>query len=328
MWIAIGVIGLTITASIIYLACLDGNFVVKRSRDIDAPIDTVFAVITDFKSWPYWSPWLMHEPGADIFYSDNYQAEGGYYEWSGKVVGVGKMSHISFTPDTRINQQIDFIKPFKSTNQVNWYLENLPSGTKVSWAMIGKMPFLFRFMTKNMEPMIGRDYELGLALLSGYLNDLSGHPKISFHGNDTLEGFSYWGIGLNGNLRQLETSRKSSIDSLEAAANGLSGLPLTFHHKLDAAQVEYQVEFALPVATSTPQSSYSLRKFDGGRYFKMTLRGSYEFLPLSWYALQSHCRMHKIKLDPNRASLEIYRTDPAQVEYSNDITTDLYIAIK
>lgn len=270
----------------------------------------------------------MHEPGADIVYSDDYQAEGGYYEWSGEVVGAGKMTHLSFTADSRINQQIDFIKPFKSTNQVNWHFESLPSGTKVSWAMIGKMPFLFRFMAKNMEPMIGRDYELGLALLSGYLNAQAEHPGISFHGSANLEGFTYWGIGLTGNLRQLESSRKSSIDSLEAAAEGHAGLPLTFHHKLDPEQIDYQVEFALPVANSAPPSSYSLRKFDGGRYFKLTLRGSYQFLPLGWYALHSHCRMHKIKLDPGRASLEIYQSGPEQVEHKNDITTDLYIAIK
>ena len=42
--------------------------------------------------------------------------------------------------------------------------------------MSGKMPFLFRFMAKRMEPMIGRDFELGLALLGGYLNAAIPHP--------------------------------------------------------------------------------------------------------------------------------------------------------
>ena len=50
-------------------------------------------------------------------------------------------------------------------NQVDWEFENSGDSTLVSWEMSGKMPFLFRFMAKRMEPMLARDYELGLALL-------------------------------------------------------------------------------------------------------------------------------------------------------------------
>jgi len=77
-----------------------------------------------------------------------------------------------------------------------------------------------------------------------------------------------------------------------------------------------------------PDSNYTRRAFTGGRYFKMTLHGDHRFLPLAWYALSSHCRMHKIKLDKTRPSIEIYHDNPVECEHSNQISTVLYIAIK
>ena len=68
MWIIIGVIVAALLGALIYIATLDGNFRVKRSLEIAAPLDSVFAAIVDFKTWPEWSPWLMHEPDAKIIW--------------------------------------------------------------------------------------------------------------------------------------------------------------------------------------------------------------------------------------------------------------------
>ncbi|MBV2090223.1 MAG: polyketide cyclase, partial [Candidatus Thiodiazotropha sp. (ex Ctena orbiculata)] len=47
---------------LIYLSTLKGEFVVSRSLAIGVAKEEVFEKIKDFKSWPEWSPWLMHEP--------------------------------------------------------------------------------------------------------------------------------------------------------------------------------------------------------------------------------------------------------------------------
>lgn len=328
MWIILGIIVAILLAVLIFLARLEGNYSVKRSLEIEAPTEAVFAAIVDFKTWPEWSPWLMHEAKTKITYSDNYQDEGGYYSWDGKVVGAGKLSHIDINPTTSISQQIEFIRPFKSVNQVTWEFENRGEKTFVSWTMAGSMPFPFRFMTKQMEPRIGRDYELGLALLNGYMNAAASHPELAFIGSEELENFSYWAIPCNGNLRQLEAARQSSIVSLETAANGISGLALTLYHHFDPLVSHYRAEIAIPISDGTPASNYTRREFIGGRYFKMTLRGDLRFLPLGWYALFSHCRMHKHKFDKSRAALEIYLDDVTQVGDGNQFTTALYLPIK
>ncbi len=328
MWIAVAILVTLILAGLGYLASLPGDYRVRRSLEIEAPLEGAFGAVVDFRTWPDWSPWLMHEPDAQLEYSDDPQQQGGYYTWDGKRVGAGRLTHMEIHEGRRIQQEIEFLRPFKSISEVNWEFEAAGDNTRVSWEMVGRMPFLFRFMTRRMEPMIGRDYDLGLALLNGFLNPKAEHPRLEFNGEETLEDFGYWAVPFRGNLRQLETTRKSAIDALQAAADGKAGLPLTLYRNLDPMAVDYQAEIALPIADQTPRSNYTRRSFSGGRYFKLVQQGPHRFLPLGWYALFSHCKMHGIKRDKARPALEIYYDDPAQSTDTNAVRTALYLPIR
>ena len=328
MWIALGIVTSILLAALIYLAILDGSFGVKRSLEIAAPADSVFAAVRDLKSWPEWSPWLLHEPDADIIYSENYQAEGGSYSWDGQLIGAGKLTQVELKPTTGISLKIEFLRPFKSVSQIGWEFEPRGNNTLVNWTMNGRMPFLFRFMATRMEPMIGRDYDLGLALLSGYMNAAAPHPEITFIGSEDLQDFSYWAIPCNGNLRQLEAARRTSIDVLRSAAAGSAGLALTLYHKFDPTGSHYQAEIAVPISDTTPESNYQRHDFTGGHYLKMTLRGDLHFLPLGWHALNSHSCLHKLKFDKLRPALEIYHDEPTPGVDSNQVTTALYLPVK
>jgi hypothetical protein len=327
MWI-LAALAVAVLAPLIYLACLKGGFNLRRSLEVEAPIEQVFAAVLDLKSWPQWSPWLLHEADAELIYSDDYLAEGGYYSWTGKVVGAGKLTHLEIRPKRSIHQQIEFLKPFKSVNRVDWEFEKLGDRTLVSWEMSGKLPFLFRFMAKTMEPMIARDYDLGLALLGGYLNRAMAHPVLAILDPEELAGFAYWAIPCHGNLRQLEAARRSSIETLRGNAAARIGLSLMLYHRFDPYATQFQAEIAVPVADNPPASNYRQHRFEGGQYIKMTLQGDLRFLPLGWHALTSHCRLHKLKIEPKRPALEIYGDDPDAAIDGNQTTTTLYLPIK
>jgi hypothetical protein len=328
MLIALGIIVGLVIVALIYLASLDGNYRVRRGLQIDAPVKAVFAAIRDFKTWPEWNPWLLHEPDTEIVYSENCHQEGGFYRWDGKLVGAGRLTHLRINPESSIDQQIEFIRPFKSRNQVNWYFENKNGSTIVEWEMIGSLPFLFRFMRNRIEPMISKDYDLGLALLSGYLLPELPHPSILFCGMESLDNFQYWSIPFSGNLREMQAIRKSGLIALESAAGENAGLSLTIYSEIDWQQLHYRGEIAIPVTESSSESNYIIRQFGGGNYYKLMVQGDHQFLPLAWYAAFSHCRMHKIKLDKSRPSLEIYHDNPESIEDSNRIKTILYVSIK
>ena len=317
-----------LAAGLLYLTCIERSFRISRSLEIEAPLESVFAAVLDLKSWPLWSPWLLHEADAELSFSDDYRSEGGHYSWDGKLVGAGTLTHEAIMPGRSIQQQIEFLRPFKSVNEVRWDFEQRGESTLVSWEISGQVPLLFRLMAKRMEPMIGRDYELGLAMLGGYLNNEMPHPQLAFNGREDLQSFNYRAIPCNGNLRQLESARRGSIETLRASTTDSVGMSLTLYHQFDPLATDYRAEFAIPISDNAPESNYSSRSFDGGHYFKMTLRGDLKFLPLAWSALGRHCRMHGIKVDPSRPALEIYQNDPGKISNSNEVVTSLYLPIK
>ena len=60
----------------------------------------------------------------------------------------------------------------------------------------------------------------------------------------------------------------------------------------------------------------------------MTLHGDLVFLPLAWYALVSHCRLHRIRREASRPALEIYHQDPAETTVDDVPASTLYLPIK
>ena len=91
MWILAGLIASLLLAVLIYLASQNGRFHVLRSLEIDATVESVYAAVLDLKSWPLWSPWLMHEAGARLDYSETVDAEGGYCSWDGRLSVPAKL---------------------------------------------------------------------------------------------------------------------------------------------------------------------------------------------------------------------------------------------
>jgi len=328
MWLALALAAVILLAALAYLLGLDGRFRVQRRLEIDAPAQFAFEAVADLKSWPEWSPWLLHEPDCELLFSDDCRQAGGHYSWNGERVGAGKLTHLELRPNAAIAQQIEFRRPFRARHRVAWNFESRGEKTLTSWEMSGRMPFLLRFMAARIEPLIGRDYELGLALLNGYLNADAEHPRLVFDGREQLEDFSYWSIPCNGNLRQLEASREPGLEALVRSAEGKTGLGLTLYHRFDPYAARYQAEIAIPVGAGTPSSNYTRRECSGGAYFRLTLRGSHRFLPLGWHALYSHCRMRRLKLDRSRPALEIYHDAPLQTADSNRVTTALYAPLK
>ena len=62
---------------------------------------------------------------------------------------------------------LDFVKPFEGHNKVEFALVPQGGATEVRWSMNGPAPFLSKLMQVfiDMDRMIGRDFEAGLANL-------------------------------------------------------------------------------------------------------------------------------------------------------------------
>jgi len=145
------------------------HFRVERSLDINAPAERVHACIHDFHRWTAWSPWEKIDPSMQRSYSGEPAGKGAVYAWNGNgKAGAGRMEITDSSPE-RIAIRIEFFKPFAACNTVEFALVPQESGTRVSWAMFGPSPFISRLMglVFNLDKMIGRDFEAGLANLRG-----------------------------------------------------------------------------------------------------------------------------------------------------------------
>jgi uncharacterized protein YndB with AHSA1/START domain len=166
--IILGIIVVLISALLLYASTKPDAFRVERSATINAPPERIFALINDFHHWPQWSPWEKLDPAMNKTHTGAPSGQGAIYEWEGnKKVGKGRMEIMESAPSSKIVIKLDFFKPFEAHNTAEFTLQAQGNSTHINWAMLGQMPFLFKVMTTfmNMDKMIGKDFETGLANL-------------------------------------------------------------------------------------------------------------------------------------------------------------------
>jgi hypothetical protein len=132
---------------------------VARATTIQAPPEKIFPLIDDFRRWTEWSPYEGRDPDMKRTYGPR------TYEWDGnRNVGAGRMETLESSP-SRIAIKLDFLRPVEGHNVAEFTLEPSTAGTRVVWSMHGPAPFLSKLMQVfiNMDRMIGRDFEAGLA---------------------------------------------------------------------------------------------------------------------------------------------------------------------
>ena len=147
------------------------HFRVERSLLLQASPEQVLAMLQDFRRWTLWSPWENMDPGMQRTYSGAGSGQGAVYAWSGNgKAGAGRME----IREVRANGlliQLDFSKPFVAHNTAEFTLTRQGEATQLNWAMYGPSPFVSRLMglVFNLDRMIGRDFEKGLANLQAAL---------------------------------------------------------------------------------------------------------------------------------------------------------------
>lgn len=164
------VLAIAIAVVLILAAAKPDTFSVQRGATMKAPPEKIFSLINDFHQWGKWSPWENRDPAMTRSFSGAESGQGAVYAWEGnKNVGSGRMEILDAATPSKIIIKLDFLKPFEAHNTAEFTM--LPQGdaTSVNWVMHGPAPFLSKMMQvfMNMDKMIGKDFEIGLANLKG-----------------------------------------------------------------------------------------------------------------------------------------------------------------
>jgi uncharacterized protein YndB with AHSA1/START domain len=147
-----------------------GTVHIERSRVIAAPPHVVFSILNDLHKFDSWSPWAKLDPNMAKDFSGAESGVGASYHWAGNDdVGEGRMTITAAEPGARVEEKLEFIKPFADTNTATYALAPEGEGTKVTWSLHGDASFMEKAMAMfmDMDGMVGKDFEEGLGNLDG-----------------------------------------------------------------------------------------------------------------------------------------------------------------
>lgn len=171
--IALGVLAVLVLALGGLLAAASAKpdqFRVERSREIAAAPDAVWTHVADFAKWQAWSPWAKLDPNQTTTVTGAAATVGHKSEWAGNSdVGKGQMVVNKVDVPRELRIELKFIEPFESNNTTTFVFEAAGNKTKVVWTMTGQNNLISKLMTifMDMDAMIGKDFEEGLASLDG-----------------------------------------------------------------------------------------------------------------------------------------------------------------
>jgi hypothetical protein len=171
MYIVIAILVVAIIAVIVVLILAAGKpdiFRIQRSTTSKASPDQFFPFINDFHNWSVWSPFEKLDPVMKKNFSGAAGGKGAVYEWEGNSkAGKGRMEIVESSPPGKVAIKLDFIKPFEGHNITEFTMTPKGDSTEIVWAMHGPCSFGMKIFHVfcNMDKMIGKDFEAGLANL-------------------------------------------------------------------------------------------------------------------------------------------------------------------
>jgi hypothetical protein len=171
LYILAGIIALYLILSLI----APKKYHVFRNIEVNKPLPEVFNFIKYVKNQDHWSPWDHKDPDMKKEYSGEDGEVGFISRWKGnKQVGEGEQEITVIYENERMESQLRFLKPWKSESDAYIKVEEInASTTKVTWGFSGenKPPGNVFMLFFNMDKVVGKDFEEGLAALKKYLEE-------------------------------------------------------------------------------------------------------------------------------------------------------------
>lgn len=308
------------------------KFHVEKSVTIEAPLDKVKSVLSDFDQWSAWSPWLLMEPEAKVTVRDDKK----YYEWDGQRVGAGNMELLN--EQTKGNTQsltysLNFLKPWKSYADVSFELSEAESGTKVTWNMDSSLPFFMFFMKKMMISWIGMDYQRGLNMLKEHVEAGHINSALSFEGESDFAGTHYIGITRECETQDIGPAMAGDFTQLgqfmENHADIANGNPMSIYHKWDMVKERCHYTAAIPVKSIPADIPDGMVEGEIPAIRVYTLRhtGDYLHVGNAWATLYTMERNKEFSCNKGIHPFEVYVNSPEEVDCS-ELITELKFPVK
>ncbi len=308
------------------------RFHVQRSIQIAASPEQVFDRVADFNTWTKWSPWLLAEPEAQVTVTDNARNVGAVYAWQGEVVGAGEIEHLRLDRPHKIEDEIRFLRPFRSRSQVVFELQPVGSETQLTWHMQGSLPWFMFWMKPMMQTFIGMDYGRGLRMLKEWIETGNIQSQTTITGVVPVGPLHM--LGVRDQCAVADVSK-----SMEAAFKKVSNLfhqqnlptdggMISVYHRFDmkAGTFDYTSGYVVPESTLGQADQLTSWSLPASNAFCVKHIGSYHHLGNAWSVANQIARYKKLK-QCKLGTFELYRTTPPETPDA-ELLTEIYLPLR
>jgi hypothetical protein len=167
-------IGVILILFLLVAIVVSKDYIVERNIMVFKPRQEIFDYVRYLKNQNDFSVWAKIDPEMQMHYTGTDGKVGFVSAWDSPVrqAGKGEQEIVRLDEGRRIDYEIRFLKPMKSTDDAYFVLKALQdSTTMITWGFKGKIKYPMNTMLlfMDMEEMIGNDLEQGLYNLKGIL---------------------------------------------------------------------------------------------------------------------------------------------------------------
>ena len=310
---------------------------VERSIEIERPVETVFAVVNRFDSYPSWSPLFERDPGTEIQLSGPGSGPGARLHWAGdpRLVGSGwqEITHSQRPSRVEIHLEMDQLGAADTWFQV----DRVAGGARLTWAFDTDLVegqgwfggLLARYFGLFFDRWIGGDYEQGLQRLKAHVESL---PETDFAGLDaevvTVDAMNV--LFISGDAQGSDTGQMLADAFREISAfmaeNGveMASQPMAITRGWD--RQGFRFDAAIPVERNDIETSGNVRLglSPTGRADRVVHRGPYESMPDSYGKLAAYMAVNGLR--EGSVSWEHYISDPGETAAA-ELITHIYFLV-
>lgn len=328
-------IAFIIVALLVYMARYSARLRVEERRLIEVPAAEVYAKVADFRAWKEWSPWLEHEPDAQLMLSGVADGKGGILAWNGRRIGEGEFRHREMVPAERIEQTICSSRPFKFRGRSYWKFVERDGKTEVTWGMRGRVGFSLRAFAQTVQGMIALDYRFGLDKLARLLEPADGisatkHYSLEYLGirevRPTRCIYSVYEGSLKGIGKALRAGFSELRHELESLGMQATGEPIAAYIKTNIKLRTTVCHMCIPVAKAD-FDRMPVRDIPAHRAYVVRLTGTYSASEIAWYEAMQRVRMENLQPDQRIPPFERYLNDPDTVP-EQGLITELHVPVR
>ena len=289
------------------------NYLVKRSTEINAPIQEVHKKISSWKSWEKWSPWVELDTAMYTKIGGLDGTIGSRYNWKSNNpdVGTGNMVFTDFKKD-KVGFKINLQSPFNISQDAYFIIkENSKGNTHIIWSLNGESSFFERIASVfwNMDAMVGPDLEKGLRNLK---NLVESERLRAIHSRDKqgirVEEFTFEEtIYLTNKIKIVPLEEAISLEyyykevkDLFAYANeyriNIIGPPARLIYSKDTIKKRATIAIGLPIDSIIDNTlNHPIVEIKQSKAAKYTNTWMYDELPLVNVKLRTHLMVKGLK---------------------------------